>query len=151
VCEEYYINPTTDGILNWRSIISCASNSNKGLEKWQKQLHELSTSRCARMTHALRWVGIEVREPPTFYGLNDLQEFLIKFEVEVMENKRLPQLDLSKRYTCNVVGYTQGKYQQLVSVKKVTTHQIQVEQEHRYEKKYEGIGKTQENVDKFIV
>jgi hypothetical protein len=42
------------------------------------------------MTCVLRWVGIEVREPPTFYGLNDLEEILMKFEVEVRENQRLP-------------------------------------------------------------
>jgi hypothetical protein len=25
--EEYYVNPTADGVLNWRSITSCASDS----------------------------------------------------------------------------------------------------------------------------
>jgi hypothetical protein len=29
---EDYINPTTDGILSWQSITSCASDSNTGLE-----------------------------------------------------------------------------------------------------------------------
>jgi hypothetical protein len=33
MCEEDYTNPTTDGILSWRSINSCASYSNTGLEK----------------------------------------------------------------------------------------------------------------------
>jgi len=84
--EEDYINPTTNGMLSWRSIISCALNSNTGLGKWKQRLHELSTRRCARMIRALRWVGTKVREPPTFYGLNDLEEFLMKYEVEVMEN-----------------------------------------------------------------
>ena len=46
------------------------------------------------MTCTLRWVGIEVIEIPTFYGLNDLEEFLMKFEVEVMENQILPTLDI---------------------------------------------------------
>ena len=36
------------------------------------------------MTRVLRWVSTDVREPPTFYGLNDLEEFLMKYEVEVM-------------------------------------------------------------------
>jgi hypothetical protein len=35
------------------------------------------------MMCALRWIGLEVREPPTFYGLNELEEFLMKFELEV--------------------------------------------------------------------
>jgi hypothetical protein len=49
--EEDYINPTADGMLSWRSISSCASDSDTGLENWQQRLHELSTRRCARMMH----------------------------------------------------------------------------------------------------
>jgi hypothetical protein len=51
------------------------------------------------MTCVLRWVGTEVREPPTFYGLNDLEEFLMKYEVEVMENHRLPTLYIALKDT----------------------------------------------------
>jgi hypothetical protein len=32
VHEEDYINPTADGMLSWRSISSCASDSDTGLE-----------------------------------------------------------------------------------------------------------------------
>jgi hypothetical protein len=60
----------------------------------KQRLHELSTRRCARMMHVLRWIGTEVREPPTFYGQNDLEEFLMKFELEVVENQILPVLDI---------------------------------------------------------
>jgi hypothetical protein len=45
-----YINSTIDGVLSWRSISSCASDSEKGLEHWKHQLHEVSTRRCARIT-----------------------------------------------------------------------------------------------------
>jgi hypothetical protein len=38
------------------------------------------------MMGTLRLVGIEVREPSTFYDMNDLEEFLMKFEVDFMEN-----------------------------------------------------------------
>jgi hypothetical protein len=68
-------------MLSWRSIIYCSSNSNIGLDNWQQQLHELSTRRCVRKTCVLRWVGTKVRKPPTFYVLNDLEEFLMKYEV----------------------------------------------------------------------
>jgi hypothetical protein len=51
------------------------------------------------MACALRWVGTEVREPPTFYGLNDLEEFLMKFEVYIMENQILPVLYISLKDT----------------------------------------------------
>jgi hypothetical protein len=51
------------------------------------------------MTGTLRWVGTKVREPPTFYGLNDLEEFLMRYGVEVMENQRLLALDIALKST----------------------------------------------------
>jgi hypothetical protein len=51
------------------------------------------------MTPALRWIGSEVREPPNFYGLDDLEEFLIKFELEVVESQRLPVLYIALKGT----------------------------------------------------
>jgi hypothetical protein len=33
VCEEDYINPNTDGMLNWRSISSFVSDFDTGMEK----------------------------------------------------------------------------------------------------------------------
>jgi hypothetical protein len=51
------------------------------------------------MTSALIWVGTEVREPPVFYGQNDLEEFLTKFDLEVLEIQRLQVLDISLKYT----------------------------------------------------
>jgi hypothetical protein len=34
-CEEDYINPTPDGMLSWRSIISFASYYAIGLDIWK--------------------------------------------------------------------------------------------------------------------
>jgi hypothetical protein len=51
------------------------------------------------MTRALRWVGTEVRKPPNFYGMNDLEEFLRKFEVEVLGNQILPALEIALKAT----------------------------------------------------
>jgi hypothetical protein len=51
------------------------------------------------MTHTLIWVGTEVREPPTFYGQNDLEKFFKKFELEVFEIWRLLVLDISLKST----------------------------------------------------
>jgi hypothetical protein len=71
-----YINPTTDGILSWRSITSCTIDSDTGLENWKQRLHEVSTRRCARIDRAVRWLGVEIREPPSFHGLNNLETLL---------------------------------------------------------------------------
>jgi hypothetical protein len=51
------------------------------------------------MTHALRCIGSEVREPPTFYGQNDLEELLRKFELEVLDVQRLLVLNISLKAT----------------------------------------------------
>jgi hypothetical protein len=82
VCTEDYINPTVDGVLSWRSITSCASDSDIGMENWQQRLHEVSTRRCTQIDRIVRWVGTEMREPPSFHGINDLEEFLMRYEEE---------------------------------------------------------------------
>jgi hypothetical protein len=73
VREEDYFNPNADGLFRWRSITSCALDSDTGLENWQQGLHEVSTRRCTRIDFAVRWVGTKIMEPPTFHGLNDLE------------------------------------------------------------------------------
>jgi hypothetical protein len=99
VREEGYANPTADGVLSRRIITSCASDSNTGLKNWKHRLHEVSTRRCARIDRALRWVRTEIREPPNFHGLNDLEEFLKKYEDKVLENQRLLALDIALKET----------------------------------------------------
>jgi hypothetical protein len=37
------------------------------------------------MDRAVRWVGIEIKEPPSFHGLNGLETFLTEYEDEVLE------------------------------------------------------------------
>jgi hypothetical protein len=32
VLEKYYVNPTVDGVLSWRSITSCTPDLDTGLE-----------------------------------------------------------------------------------------------------------------------
>jgi hypothetical protein len=53
----------------------------------------------ARIDHAVRWVGIEIREPPSFHGVNDLEEFLTRYKHEVLENKGLLALDIALKET----------------------------------------------------
>jgi len=67
------------------------------LENWQQRLHEVSTRRCIRIDCAVRWVGTEIREPPSFHGVNELEEFLKKFEV--LENQRLLSLYIAFKDT----------------------------------------------------
>jgi hypothetical protein len=84
--DEYYVNPTVDGILSWWSITSFASDSDIGLENWQQRLHEVFIRRCVRIDYVVRWVGMETRELPSFHGVNDLEAFLACYEDKVLEN-----------------------------------------------------------------
>jgi hypothetical protein len=74
-------------------------NSDTGLENWKQRLHEVSTIRCARIDHIVRWLGTKIREPPSFQSLNDLENFLTQYEEEVLENQRLLALDLALKDT----------------------------------------------------
>jgi hypothetical protein len=97
--EEDYVKPTADEVLSWRSITSCTTDSNTLLENWQQRLHKVSMRRCARIDQEIRWIGIEIKEPPSFHRLNDLVTFLTQYEDEVLENHRLLALDLSLKAT----------------------------------------------------
>jgi hypothetical protein len=100
--EEDYVNPTADGVLIWRSITLRASVSDTGLENWQQILHEVSTRRCTGIECVVRWVGTKLREPPTFHGLNDLEELLTNYDEQVLENHRLLSLDISLKETFGI-------------------------------------------------
>jgi hypothetical protein len=76
-----YVNPTTYGALSWRSIISCASDSEEGLEHWQERMHEVSPRRCACMTLSLWWIGTKLCDPPRYDGLTDISLFIKEFEL----------------------------------------------------------------------
>jgi hypothetical protein len=97
--DEDYVNPTADGVLIWRSITSCASDSDTGLENWQQRLHEVSTRRCTRIDLTIRWVGKEIRKPPNLHGVNDLESFLTQYEYEVLKNHRILALDITLKAT----------------------------------------------------
>jgi hypothetical protein len=42
---------------------------------------------------------MEIREPPSFHGVNDLEASLTRYEDEVLENKRLLVLDITLNAT----------------------------------------------------
>jgi hypothetical protein len=98
--DEDYVNQTIDRILSWRRITSCTTDSDTGLENQQQRLHEVSTRRCARIDRAVKWVGTEIREPPSFHEVNDLEVFLAQYEDEVVNSnlvQYLLQTNIQKR------------------------------------------------------
>jgi hypothetical protein len=56
-------------------------------------MYEVSTRSCARLTKAVRWIGTEVSNIPTFDGLNHLETILVEFEKIVLVQQRLLALD----------------------------------------------------------
>ena len=56
--EEDYVNPTTEGIMDWQCDNSCMTDSDEGLENWKNRLYELHGHRCARITKFIKWVGL---------------------------------------------------------------------------------------------
>jgi hypothetical protein len=62
-------------------------------------MYEVSMWRCARLTRAVRWIGTEVSNLPTFDGLNHLETFLVEFERIVPVQQRLLALDEALKAT----------------------------------------------------
>ena len=77
--EEYYVNPTTEGIMDWQCDSSCMTDSDDGLENWQNRLYELHGHRCARITKSLKWISSQTRALPIFDGLTDPTDFICNF------------------------------------------------------------------------
>ena len=77
--EEDYVNPTTEGIMDWQCDSSCMTDSDDGLENWQNRLCELHGHCGARITKSLRWLGSQTRVLPIFDGLTDPKEFILQF------------------------------------------------------------------------
>ena len=75
--EEDYVNPTAEGVLDWRCDSSCMTDSGEGLENWQRRLYELHGHRCERITKSIRWVGSKTRTVLNFDGLTNLEEFIV--------------------------------------------------------------------------
>ena len=78
--QSDYINLTIEGNISWWCDISCASDSDVGLENWQNRLYEVFARRCAFMTKSLWWIGTEVKDISSFDGLADVNESLQQFE-----------------------------------------------------------------------
>ena len=97
--EEDYVNPTPEGIMDWKCDSSCMTDSDEGLENWQNRLYELHGHRCARITKSLRWLGSQTRVLPIFDGLTDPEYFILQFSEHVPDSQKMETLDLVFRAT----------------------------------------------------
>ena len=97
--EEDYVNPTTEGIMDWQCDSSCMTDSDDGLENWQNRLYELHGHQCARITKSLRWLSLQTRALPIFDGLTDPADFIVQFSEQVPDSQKMQTLDSVFRAT----------------------------------------------------
>ena len=74
--RKYCVNPTTDGEFSWRSIFSYHTDSEDALDRWKNMLHEISSRCCACITRYVRWIGVEVSNPPQFDGTIEVKKII---------------------------------------------------------------------------
>ena len=119
-----------------------------GLDNWKQRLHEVSTRRCTRIDHTVRWVGIEIKEPPSFHGLNDLETFLTQYEDEVLENQRFLALDLTLKATPTIWwGANKETIIDWYQCKRLLCIRFDTEQTGNKQHKYDGIGTPTEHLE----
>lgn len=83
--------------ITWDHESSYTSDSDEELERWKNRLLEVTTLSCNMMTWSLRCLSSEVRNLPTYDGLNVVDVFLDAFEREVPEKQRSQALDYALR------------------------------------------------------
>ena len=71
-----YVEPDTDGVMDWQCDSSCMSDSDDGLENWQNRLYELHGHRCAQITQSLRCLSAQPRGLPAYVGMTNSEEFI---------------------------------------------------------------------------
>jgi len=149
--EEDYENPTADGVLNWKSITSCALELDTVLENWQRILHEFSTRICTRIDCVVQWVGTEIREPPSFHGVNDLEEFLIRYEDEMLPNQRLLDLDIALKETPAIWwGAHKETVKDWYQCKRLLGISFSKEKKRRMMQRYDGKGSPLKHLENCI-
>ena len=87
VQDKDWVNLTTDCRISWERESSCTSDSDKEIERWQNQLHEITTLNCNMMVRSLCFMTTEARDLPMYDGLSTMDEFLNKFESAVPEQQ----------------------------------------------------------------
>ena len=90
--EQDWVNPTADKRISWERESSCTSDSDGEIERWQNQLHKVTTLNCNMMMRLMRCISMEVRELPMYDGLSEVDDFLNRFEREVSEQQRFEAL-----------------------------------------------------------
>ena len=71
--------------ISWECESSYTSDSDEETERWQNQLHEVTTLNCNIMVRSLCCMTTEGRDLPMYDRLTTVDEFLDKFEIAMLE------------------------------------------------------------------
>jgi hypothetical protein len=69
-------------------------DSEATFDNWQQGRYENFSRHCTTV-RAVRWIGMEIKEYPTYDGTSDLHSFLIDMEGKVVAEQRISTLDLA--------------------------------------------------------
>lgn len=92
--REENINPTAGGSISWRSIQSLETSSEAAWDAWQQGGYELNT-RCCAMVTQVNWIGMEIGDYPKYYGLEPMDTFWNRVDQEIMEDQKIPFIDIA--------------------------------------------------------
>jgi hypothetical protein len=96
--RPYYINPTPNGSVSWRSIQLANEDSELVFDSWKQGSYERFSRRWATV-RVTRWVGTEIREHPIYDCTSELDRFLLNMEENVVEDQIISVLDVAFQNT----------------------------------------------------
>lgn len=88
-----------NGRISWEHKSSYTSDLDEEIEKWHRWLHKVTTLNFNMMIRSLHCVATEVRDLPMYDGLTAIDDFLNKFEQELLKQRRFYTLKWALRTT----------------------------------------------------
>jgi hypothetical protein len=70
--RDDYVNPTTDGSLSSRSIHSFNIDYEEAMYNWKDGNRDISSWNCTS-SKVIRWIRIDLQDPPFMMGLEMLE------------------------------------------------------------------------------
>jgi len=96
-----------------------------------------------------RWVGTEVREPPSFHEINNLEEFLTIYEDEVLDSQRLLALNIALKDTpARWWGAHKETIKNWYQCKRLLRIRFGAEKRSNQQKNYDGQGAPTKHLEK---
>jgi len=92
---------------------------------------------------------MEIREPPSFHGINDLEEFLTRYEDKVSDIQRLLALDIALKATPAIWwGAHKETIKDWYQCKRLLCIKLGAKQKRSAAQKYNGQGAPAEHLEK---